>query len=76
MVASEARLNLDCTVAGWGGLNCALWGGGCLFWYGMLAFVLFSFVKIQVLLSDEEDEPLGPSASDTADLGGYGYGAG
>jgi hypothetical protein len=74
MSASEARLNFDCTCAGWSGLNCILWGGGCCFFYIMLTFVLFSWVKIQLLLAEEEDPILSPSDSADADFGGYGYG--
>lgn len=66
--ATEARLNLDCTCAGWSGLNCILWAGCCIFFYGMTAFVLFSFVKIQKLM-EEDDEFLAPGPADDAGLG-------
>jgi len=74
MVASEAQLNLDCTYCGWSALNCWLFCGGCSFFWGITAFVLFSWVRIQDMLAEEEDFLFAPAPGDAADLGGYGYG--
>ena len=72
-IASVARLNCDGTCAGWKAINCCLCWGFCLFWYLMVFFVLYYFVKVQDMIEEEEDIAPAPE-EDLFGLGGYGYG--
>ena len=68
-IASEPRLNLDCTCAGWSGLNCCLGWSMCSFCCSMIFFVLWFWVRVQEM-DDEKGTGTTPSGDDA--LGGYG----
>ena len=53
--------------------NCCLCWGFCLFWYLMVFFVLYYFVKVQDMIEEEDDFAPAPE-EDLFGLGGYGYG--